>query len=80
MLVYWACDCYRNGRLDLLVESDIEAMMDMRRVEKFVRVAIWCIQEDPSLRPSMEKVTQMLKGSVDVPVPPDPSSFMKPLR
>lgn len=80
VLVYWACDCYRNGELDLLVESDIEAMMDMRRVEKFVRVAIWCIQEDPSLRPSMEKVTQMLKGSVDVPVPPDPSSFMKPLR
>ncbi|XP_039123206.1 G-type lectin S-receptor-like serine/threonine-protein kinase LECRK3 [Dioscorea cayenensis subsp. rotundata] len=80
VLVYWACDCYRNGELDLLVESDIEAMMDMRRVEKFVRVAIWCIQEDPSLRPSMEKVTQMLKGSVDVPVPPDPSSFMRTLR
>ncbi|KAH7684342.1 S-receptor-like serine/threonine-protein kinase protein [Dioscorea alata] len=80
VLVYWACDCYRNGRLELLVESDREAMMDMRRVEKFVMVAIWCIQEDPSLRPSMEKVTQMLKDSVDVPVPPDPSSFMSPLR
>ncbi|KAM0932374.1 putative protein kinase RLK-Pelle-SD-2b family [Dioscorea sansibarensis] len=80
ILVYWAYDCYRNGRLDFLVASDSEAMVDRRRLEKFVMVAIWCIQEDPSLRPSMQKVTLMLEGSVAVPVPPDPSSFMSSIQ
>ncbi|KAH7684341.1 S-receptor-like serine/threonine-protein kinase protein [Dioscorea alata] len=81
ILVYWAYDCYRNGRLDLLlVASDREAMIDRRRLERFVMIAIWCIQEDPSLRPSMQKVTLMLEGSVAVPVPPDPSSFMSSIQ
>ncbi|KAK7858677.1 g-type lectin s-receptor-like serine/threonine-protein kinase lecrk2 [Quercus suber] len=39
-------------------------------------IAIWCIQEDPSLRPTMKKVVQMMEGSVEVSVPPGPSSFI----
>ncbi|GFZ20742.1 receptor-like protein kinase 1 [Actinidia rufa] len=70
------CDCYKDGKLELLVENDDEALGDMKRVEKFVMIAIWCIQEDPSLRPTMKKVTQMLEGAVAVSVPPDPSSFI----
>jgi len=72
----WACDCLKEGKLNLLVEEDGEAMEDMKRVERFVMVAIWCIQEDPSLRPGMKKVVQMLEGGVQVSVPPDPSSFI----
>ncbi|XP_039125612.1 LOW QUALITY PROTEIN: G-type lectin S-receptor-like serine/threonine-protein kinase LECRK3 [Dioscorea cayenensis subsp. rotundata] len=80
VLVYWAYDCYREGRLDILVGSEREALLDMRRVERFVMVAIWCIQEDPSLRPTMPKVVLMLEGSVSVPVPPDPSSYMSSIQ
>ncbi|KAH9740954.1 reverse transcriptase Ty1/copia-type domain-containing protein [Citrus sinensis] len=40
-----------------------------------VMVSIWCIQEDPSLRPTMRKVSQMLQGVVEVDVPPNPSPF-----
>ncbi|KAG5250055.1 G-type lectin S-receptor serine/threonine-protein kinase [Salix suchowensis] len=76
VLADWACDCFREGKLNLLVEEDEEAMEDMKRVERFVMVAIWCIQEDPSLRPAMKKVVQMLEGGVQVSVPPDPSSFI----
>nr|CAD1831331.1 unnamed protein product [Ananas comosus var. bracteatus] len=76
VLAYWAHDCFRNGRLDLLVDGDEEAMIDVTRVERFVTVAIWCILEEPSLRPSMRKVAQMLEGAVAVPVPPDPSSYI----
>ncbi|OAY66283.1 G-type lectin S-receptor-like serine/threonine-protein kinase RLK1 [Ananas comosus] len=76
VLAYWAYDCFKDGRLDLLVDSDEEAMFDIKRVERFVMVAIWCIQEDPSLRPSMRKVAQMLEGAVSVAVPPDPSSYI----
>jgi hypothetical protein len=75
ILTDWAYDCFQEGTLDVLVEYDREAMDDMKKVERFVKVAIWCIQEDPSLRPIMRKVMQMLEGVVDVPNPPRPSPF-----
>ncbi|KAL9458877.1 hypothetical protein AB3S75_007709 [Citrus x aurantiifolia] len=75
ILTDWAFDCYRNGKLDDLVEGDMEAMNDIKFVEKLVMVSIWCIQEDPSLRPTIRKVSQMLQGVVEVDVPPNPSPF-----
>lgn len=71
LLTDWAYDCYRDGVIDELVEFDKEALNDANRVERFVMIAIWCIQEDPSLRPTMKKVTQMLEGVV----PPCPCPF-----
>ncbi|XP_024926688.3 G-type lectin S-receptor-like serine/threonine-protein kinase LECRK2 [Ziziphus jujuba] len=71
----WAYDCYHDRNLKLLVENDEEAMADIKRVEKYVMVAIWCIQEDPSLRPTMKEVTQMLEETIEVAVPPDLPSF-----
>ncbi|XP_043700008.1 G-type lectin S-receptor-like serine/threonine-protein kinase LECRK2 [Telopea speciosissima] len=75
ILTDWAYDCYREGKLEELVEKDEEALRDERRLLTFVMVAIWCIQEDPSLRPTMKKVSQMLEGTVDVPRPPCPFPF-----
>uniref|UniRef100_A0A6N2K750 Integrase catalytic domain-containing protein n=1 Tax=Salix viminalis TaxID=40686 RepID=A0A6N2K750_SALVM len=57
-------------------EKEKKELKDSWTVERFVMVAIWCIQEDPSLRPAMKKVVQMLEGGVQVSVPPDPSSFI----
>ena len=48
-------------------------MDDMEKLERFVKVTIWCIQEGPSLRPMMRKVMNMLEGVGDVPIPPCPS-------
>ncbi|KAM3730934.1 hypothetical protein ACB098_12G124200 [Castanea mollissima] len=76
ILADWAYDCYKDEKLELLVENDEEAKTDMKRVKKYVMIAIWCIQEDPSLRPTMKKVVQMMEGAVEVSVPPGPSSFM----
>ncbi|KAI9215560.1 hypothetical protein POPTR_T085150v4 [Populus trichocarpa] len=76
VLADWACDCLKEVKLDLLVEEDEEATEDMKTVERFVMVAIWCIQDDPSLRPGMKKVVQMLEGAVQVSIPPDFSSFI----
>ncbi|KAK3205060.1 hypothetical protein Dsin_019106 [Dipteronia sinensis] len=75
LLTDWAYDCYCEGVLDALVEFDKEALNDMKKVTRFVMVGIWCIQEDPSLRPTMRKVTQMLEGVVEVLVPPCPCPF-----
>ncbi|KAK1287811.1 G-type lectin S-receptor-like serine/threonine-protein kinase RLK1 [Acorus calamus] len=80
ILTDWAYDCYREGRLDALVNSDEEVMSDTPRLERFLKVALWCIQEDPSLRPPMKKVSQMLEGAVEVAVPPDPSSFISSIN
>ncbi|KAJ6777913.1 hypothetical protein OIU74_001817 [Salix koriyanagi] len=74
-LMDWVYACYCNKTLDKLVENDEDARNDMKRLERLVMVAIWCIQEDASLRPTMKKVTQMLEGVVDVSVPPRPSIY-----
>ncbi|KDO56492.1 hypothetical protein CISIN_1g004312mg [Citrus sinensis] len=72
ILTDWAYDCYQERTLGALVENDLEAMDDMTVLQRFVMVAIWCIQEDPSHRPTMRRVTQMLEGVVEVPIPPCP--------
>ncbi|KAK4607325.1 hypothetical protein RGQ29_001235 [Quercus rubra] len=76
ILADWAYDCYTDRKLDLLVENDEEAIHDLKTVKKYVMIAIWCIQEDPLLRPTMKKVVQMMEGAVEVSVPPNPSSFI----
>ena len=70
-VIDWTKECYRNGRLDLLVEDDEEAKRDGMRLERFVMVGITCIQDEPWLRPSMKKVVQMLEGAVAVSLPPN---------
>lgn len=73
-------DCYRCGRVDFLVEGDDEeAIMDLNNVERFVEVTLWCLQEDPTIRPTMRKVTQMLDGASAIPTPPDLWSFVSSL-
>lgn len=64
VLADWTYDCYIEGNLDQLVKDDKEAKEELERVEKFVKIAIWCIQENPKKRPTMDKVVQMIEGSV----------------
>ncbi|GMH07576.1 hypothetical protein Nepgr_009416 [Nepenthes gracilis] len=75
-----AYDCYKEGKLDHLLQNDDAAKSDIKRVERLVMIAICCIQEDPSLRPSMKKVLQMLEGCIQVSVPPDPFSFISSIQ
>ena len=75
ILTDWVYDCYLYGKLDALFENDVEAMDDIMMVKRFVLIAIWCLQEDPRVRPTMKKVLLMLEGVVQVSVPPAPFSF-----
>ena len=75
ILTDWAYDCYKEGALDALVEGDIEALEDKEMLEKLVKIAIWCVQEDPCLRPTMRNVIHMLEGTVEVQAPLNPSPF-----
>uniref|UniRef100_A0A0A0KZA1 Receptor-like serine/threonine-protein kinase n=1 Tax=Cucumis sativus TaxID=3659 RepID=A0A0A0KZA1_CUCSA len=72
----WGYECLKEMKVEMLVEKDEEAKMELKKVKKFVMIAIWCIQEEPSLRPSMKKVLQMMEGGIEVSFPPHPSSFI----
>lgn len=75
ILTDWAYDCYNDGALGALVEGDNEALEDKENLEKLVMIALWCVQEDPYLRPNMRDVVHMLEGTVEVQVPPYPSQI-----
>ncbi|XP_058773789.1 G-type lectin S-receptor-like serine/threonine-protein kinase SD2-5 isoform X2 [Vicia villosa] len=64
-----------EGNLKDIIDSELK--MDEEcddRVHCAISVALWCIQEDMSMRPSMTKVVQMLEGVCNVPKPPKSSN------
>ncbi|KAK9941245.1 hypothetical protein M0R45_017861 [Rubus argutus] len=75
ILADWAYNCYKQQKLHLILQNDDDAIDDIKMVEKYVMIAFWCIQEDPSMRPTMKIVTQMLEGILEVSVPQNPSSL-----
>ncbi|KAJ0909513.1 putative protein kinase RLK-Pelle-SD-2b family [Helianthus annuus] len=68
-------DVYSFGRLEVFLENDSEALDDYKRLMTFVKVGLWCVQEKPSMRPTMRKVIQMLEGVVEVNEPQCPFPF-----
>ena len=73
ILSSWVYKCFDAGELYKLVGDE---NVDSRTLQRMVKVGLWCIQDDPALRPSMKKVILMLEGTVDIPVPPNPSPFL----
>ncbi|KAG7944640.1 hypothetical protein I3843_15G112500, partial [Carya illinoinensis] len=46
---------------------------DGQNIKKMIIVGLWCIQTDPSNRPTMSRVVDMLEGSLDsLQIPPKP--------
>ncbi|KAF3948622.1 hypothetical protein CMV_025406 [Castanea mollissima] len=58
VLSSWAYKCFAARDLYKLV---IGEEVDMMSLEKMVKVGLWCIQEEPALRPSMKNVVLMLE-------------------
>ncbi|KAG9448671.1 hypothetical protein H6P81_008636 [Aristolochia fimbriata] len=73
----WVYKCFRTGQLVKILkreEQEEEGEVDKRRLERMVYVALWCIQDEPALRPPIKSVVSMLEGSSEVPLPPIPTS------
>ena len=70
ILTDWILSCLRARNLETTVSHDFEVLSDYKRFERMVMVGVWCICSNPTLRPSMKKVVQMLEGTVEVDVPP----------
>ena len=67
VLAEYVYDCFEGNELDKLVRDE-EA--DGTKLERMVKVGLWCIQDEQSVRPPMKKVVLMMEGTVDIPVPP----------
>jgi hypothetical protein len=70
ILTDWVLSCVRAGNLEASVSHDSEVLSDYKRFERMALVGVWCVCSNPTLRPSMKKVVQMLEGTVEVDVPP----------
>uniref|UniRef100_A0A0C9RJ83 Receptor-like serine/threonine-protein kinase n=1 Tax=Wollemia nobilis TaxID=56998 RepID=A0A0C9RJ83_9CONI len=80
LLAQWIYDCLSARTLVKLVEqqqqAECDSEIDSKKLERIVLVGLWCIQEDPALRPSIKKVVHMLEGTVEIAVPPPVASYM----
>ncbi|KAK9287822.1 hypothetical protein L1049_016264 [Liquidambar formosana] len=70
ILIDWVLCCVRAGNLEAVVDHDAEISSDFKRFERMALVGLWCICPNPTLRPSMKTVRQMLEGTIEVGTPP----------
>ena len=70
ILIDWVLFCVRAGTLEAVAGDDTELISDYKRFERMTLVGLWCVCPNPTLRPSMKMVTQMLEGSIEVGIPP----------
>ncbi|MED6120283.1 hypothetical protein PIB30_019434 [Stylosanthes scabra] len=74
LLSTWAYHCFATEQLhDLVVVAYQEEDMDWKTLERMLKVGLLCVQDYPSLRPSMRDVILMLEGWKHIPIPPSPS-------
>ncbi|PKU64839.1 G-type lectin S-receptor-like serine/threonine-protein kinase SD3-1 [Dendrobium catenatum] len=48
---------------------------ELEEMERVVRLALWCMQNKPSLRPSIAEVVMVLEGSLSLDMPPENEAF-----
>ncbi|XP_020225188.1 G-type lectin S-receptor-like serine/threonine-protein kinase LECRK2 [Cajanus cajan] len=75
LLSSWVYQCFAAGQLNKLVTEDED--VDWRIMERMVKVGLWCVQDDPNLRPSIKNVILMLEGLKIIPIPPSPAHLSK---
>ncbi|VFQ82349.1 unnamed protein product [Cuscuta campestris] len=67
----YAFKMMEEGKMDNVIDAKLKiGGSDDERVATAINVALWCIQDDMSVRPSMTKVVQMLEGVCPVVGPP----------
>ncbi|KAG9450339.1 hypothetical protein H6P81_010304 [Aristolochia fimbriata] len=74
-LLYGYC---QEGDISSITDTiEVEkGSMELDSVERAIRIAFWCLQDQPFLRPSMPEVVKVLEGSLPVDKPPVSSGFM----
>lgn len=71
----WAYEEFEKGNIETIVDRRFfNHEVNMDQVMRVVQVSFWCIQEQPSQRPMMGKVVQMLEGIMEIERPPAPKA------
>ncbi|CAI9114683.1 OLC1v1015462C1 [Oldenlandia corymbosa var. corymbosa] len=71
----WAYEEFDKGNAVAIIDPKLSRNgIDMEQVMRAIKVSFWCIQEQPSQRPVMGKVVQMLEGITEIGKPPVPKS------
>ncbi|XP_015900851.3 G-type lectin S-receptor-like serine/threonine-protein kinase LECRK1 [Ziziphus jujuba] len=71
----WVYKCFKARELHKLVEVE---EVHFPTLERMIKVGLWCIQDDPDLRPLMKNVILMLEGTVNISEPPSPELIVLP--
>ncbi|XP_024180095.2 G-type lectin S-receptor-like serine/threonine-protein kinase LECRK3 [Rosa chinensis] len=72
VLSTWIYKCFVSRELHKLIVGGEE--VNKKSLENMVKVGLWCIQDEPALRPSMKSVVLMLQGITDISIPPCPTT------
>ncbi|KAF4384165.1 hypothetical protein F8388_001403 [Cannabis sativa] len=67
ILVNWVYECFMNNNWTSLM---IDEEVNEEEFDRLLKIGIWCIQEEPTIRPPMKKVVAMLEGTLAIPIPP----------
>ncbi|KAK9101233.1 hypothetical protein Scep_024663 [Stephania cephalantha] len=74
----WAYEEYEKGNIGNVIDKRLtERDVDMEQAMRLIMVSFWCIQEQPSQRPTMGKVVQMLEGIMTIEAPPVPKASIE---
>ncbi|XP_059432732.1 G-type lectin S-receptor-like serine/threonine-protein kinase LECRK1 [Corylus avellana] len=71
VLSTWIYKCFVGRELDKIVHGE---EVDKTALENMVKLGLWCIQDEPALRPSMKSVLLMLEGITEISIPPCPAA------
>lgn len=66
----YAFKMMEEGKLEDIIDPNLDIDKNDERIITAMRVALWCIQDEMHMRPPMSKVVQMLEGLCAVPEPP----------
>ncbi|KAK7838594.1 g-type lectin s-receptor-like serine/threonine-protein kinase sd3-1 [Quercus suber] len=79
-LCEWAYKEWMEGRAENVVDKAIDGGINLQDLERALRIAFWCLQNNERMRPSMGEVVKVLEGTLTVDPPPPPFSCQRPLE
>ncbi|KAJ1424930.1 S-locus glycoprotein domain [Sesbania bispinosa] len=69
----WAYEEFEKGNIMGVIDRRMVSQeVNLEQAKRVLLACFWCIQEQPSQRPTMGKVVQMLEGVIDIDRPPAP--------
>ncbi|KAG8066510.1 hypothetical protein GUJ93_ZPchr0004g39716 [Zizania palustris] len=73
----WVWERYEQGDMECIVSSaGIVEEADRVKAEMMCKVALWCVQFQPSARPTMSSVVRMLEGEMAIVPPVNPFHYV----